>query len=185
MPATGGLTWGAEAAGLGNRMSSFLVRPRFSQTLELDPDSVRERILAHVAESGTRFEVKTFPDFICVRIPLEERKFWSPRLNLSLEPSADGRTVVHGIYGPNASFWSFYLYAGLITGSLALFSSILGFCQRKLGMTPWGLWVFGVSLAAGLALYLMAQIGQKFAAQQTFRLHQAYEAALGTSVAIH
>ena len=166
-------------------MSSFFVRPRFSQTLQLGPDSIRERILQQVAESGVGFEVKAFPDFICIRMPPEERRFWSPRLNLSLEPAADGRTVVHGIYGPNASFWSFYLYAGLIAGSLALFSCILGCCQCKLGITPWGLWVFAAAATAGLALYLMAQVGQKLAAQQTFRLHQAYEAALGTTVVVH
>lgn len=166
-------------------MSSFLVRPRFEQTLRIDPETIRERIDTHVSESGTDFEVKVFPEFICIRIPERERKFWSPRLNLSLETAAGGRTVVRGIYGPNAGFWSFYLYCGLIVASLALFSGILGFCQKSLGMTPWGLWIFGASLAAAAALYVMAQIGQKLAAQQTFRLHQAYEAALGTSVEIH
>lgn len=165
-------------------MSSFHVRPRFDQTLGIDAEAIRERLIGHVRDCGVAFEVKVFPDFICVRMPVADRKFWSPRLNLSLEPGADGRTVVHGIYGPNASFWSFYLYAGLITASLALFSGILGFCQKTLGMTPWGLWVFGVALAAGGGLYLMAQTGQKLAAQQTFRLHQAYEAALGTSVEV-
>lgn len=166
-------------------MSSFHFRPRFSHTLSIDPDAIHQRIVEHVRDSGTPFEVKVFPEFICIRIPEDERRFWSPRLNLSLEPGTDGRTVVHGIYGPNASFWSFYLYAGLIVGSLALFSCILGFCQKTLGMTPWGLWVFGITSATGLGLYLMAQIGQKLGAQQTFRLHQAYESALGTTVEIH
>jgi hypothetical protein len=166
-------------------MSSFSVRPRFRHTLSLDEAAIQERLLRHIQTSGTEFEVKVFPQFICLRIPEGERKFWTPRLTLSLEPGEGGRTVVHGIYGPNAEFWSFYLYSGLIVGSVALFSGILGLCQKSLDMNPWGLWIFGIAVAAGAGLYLVAQIGQKLAAQQTFRLHQAYEAALGTSVEVH
>jgi len=170
---------------MGDAMSSFHVRPRFHHTLSIDESSIHERLLSSIRASGTEFEVKVFPEFICVRIPEPERKFWSPRLTLSLEPSGDGKTVVHGMYGPNANFWGCYLYIGLIVGSVALFSGILGLCQQSLGMKAWGLWIFGGAVGAAGGLYLMAQIGQKLAEQQTIRLHQAYESALGTSVELH
>jgi hypothetical protein len=163
-------------------MSSFFVRPRFSQIIPMDEPTIQAQLIRKIRESGTDFEVKLFPEFICVRIPENERKFWSPRLTLSLEANPNGGTLVHGIYGPNAEFWSFYLYTGLIITSIALFSGILGVCQHSLGMNAWGLWVFSGSLGIALGLYLMAKVGQKLAAHQTFRLHQAYEAALGTSV---
>lgn len=161
-------------------MSSFRVRPRFTQAMPLRPDQARARLVDHASRPGTRCEVKTFPDFVCFRIPENERHFWSPRLNLSLNPGPDGGTLVHGTYGPNANVWSMFLYGYLLSGSLALFSGLFGFCQWSLGHRPWGLWIFGLTASLVAGLYLLAQIGQKLAAQQTFQLHQIFESAMGT-----
>lgn len=165
-------------------MSSFRMRPRFSHELEGSVEETRSYIVERIEESGADCEVKSFPGFICLRVPLEQRRLWSPRLNVSLEASGHGGTTAHGTYGPNASMWSLLLYFGLIVGSLGLFSSILGFCQWSLGMRPWGLWISGIMLGLILALYIAAQFGQKLGAQQTFRLHQIYESAVGRTVEI-
>ena len=165
-------------------MSSFRIRPRFSQTLDLGIDEARERIVGEVNAGDHRCEVKSFPGFICLRIPEEDRHFWSPRLNLSLNAAADGKTRIEGTYGPNANVWSLFLYGYLLTGSVGLFSGTLGFAQWLIGMLPWGLWIFGVMLAIGVGLYVLAQFGQKMGAQQTFRLHQIYETAMGRTVEI-
>lgn len=165
-------------------MSSFRIRPRFSQVIELAIDEARERIVREVNEGEHHCEVKSFPGFICLRIPEEERHFWSPRLNLSLDPAEDGKTRIEGTYGPNANVWSLFLYGYLLSGSVGLFSGTLGFAQWMIGMRPWGLWIFSVMLAVGIGLYLFAQFGQKMGAQQTFRLHQIFEAAMGRTVEI-
>lgn len=166
-------------------MSSFHIRPRFNQVMNLDAETVRKRLEDQVAQDGHRVELKSFPDFICLRIPEKDRHFWSPRLSLSLETTETGKTKIEGIYGPNGNVWSLYLYGYLIVGSLGLFSGILGFCQWKLGNLPWGLWIFGVMFFAAVTLYLVAQFGQKLGARQTFLLHQCYESAVGQTVEIH
>lgn len=97
----------------------------------------------------------------------------------------DGKTQLEGIYGPNANVWSLFLYDYLITGSLGLFSGILGFVQWNIGSTAWGLWIFRAILACAIGLYVMAQFGQKLGVTQTFRLHQTYESAMGRSPEIH
>lgn len=165
-------------------MSSFRLRPRFTQMLDLGVDAAREKIVGQVARDGARCEVKSFPGFVCLRIPEAERHCWSPRLNLSLEAEGAEQTRVEGIYGPNANMWAAMLYAYLIVGSLGVFSGILGGCQCKLGMTPWGLWIFSSMLVIAAGLYAMAQVGQKLGAQQTFLLHQIYESAVGQRVEI-
>ncbi len=165
-------------------MSSFLIRPRFNQTVDLDAEAVRKNLADQVMRDGDRVELKSFPDYLCLRIPEKDRHLWSPRLSLSLEAAGHGKTMIQGIYGPNGNVWSLYLYGYLIVGSLGLFSGILGFCQWKLGNHPWGLWLFGVMLIAAATLYLVAQFGQKLGARQTFLLHQCYESAVGQAVEI-
>jgi hypothetical protein len=165
-------------------MSSFHLRPTFADTIELDIEEARRQIVSQVGRDEARCEVKSFPGFICLRIPEQDRHFWSPRLNISLEPDDQGKTRVQGTYGPNANMWSSFLYGYLLVGSIGLFSGILGCCQQTLGMTPWGLWIFAVMLVLGIGMYVMAQLGQKLGARQTFLLHQIYEAAVGREVRI-
>ena len=165
-------------------MSSFRIRPQFSQLLDLGVEEARERIADRVEVEGGRCEVKSFPGFICLRIPEQDRHFWSPRLNLNLEPVEDGKTLVEGTYGPNANVWSLFLYGYLVSGSIGLFSGILGSCQWWIGHLPWGLWIFGTMVAVAVGLYVFAQFGQKLGARQTFLLHQIYESAMGATVEI-
>jgi hypothetical protein len=165
-------------------MSSFRIRPSFSQILDLGVEEARERIVDQVNREAERCEVKSFPGFICLRIPEQDRHFWSPRLNLSLDATEDGKTRVQGTYGPNANVWSLFLYGYLLSGSLGLFSGVLGFAQCMIGMWPWGLWIFGLMVAIAVGLYVFAQFGQKLGARQTFLLHRMYESAMGATVEI-
>jgi hypothetical protein len=171
-------------------MSSFRIRPRFSQTVDLEPDDIQARIVHYVTEgerrpAGSRVEVKNFPGYVTLRIPEEDQHFWSPLLNLSLDSGGDGRTVINGIYGPNANVWTIFLYGYLLIGSLTMFAGLLGISQWVVGVNAWGLIVFAVLAGSLLGLYLLAQFGQKLAARQTYLLHLTYESAMGRAVEIH
>lgn len=163
-------------------ISSFRVRPRFEDTLDLTPEKTRELFLQAFARHAPDFEVKAFPGYICLRIPAAERNFWSPRLTLSLDPTPQHTTRVEGIYGPNANLWSLFLFGYLIIGSLGVFSGILGWAQHLIGSNAWGLWVCAAMATLALMMYFTAQLGQKLGAGQTYRLHQAYETAIGRPV---
>ncbi len=167
-------------------MSSFHIRPRFHQEVESNPETFRDQLVSRLRQQGDRFEIKSFPDFVCLRIHERDRHFWSPRLNLSLEPGEEGKTVVHGIYGPNANVWSLMLFSYLIVGFLGIIAGVIAFSHWMIGSgQTWGYWLLGIAVAGLLSLYLVAQVGQKLGAQQTFLLHQTYEAAVGKPVDIH
>ncbi len=160
-------------------MSSFRIRPYFTQTVDLEIEALREQVARRINRDDARVEAKSFPGYLSLRIPEKDQHFWSPQLNLSLEPTEDGQTVINGIYGPNTNVWSMFLYSYLFVGSVGLFTGILGFVQWSLGNPAWGLWICSVMAAVAIALYILAQFGQKLAAWQTFLLHQEYEAAIG------
>lgn len=166
-------------------MSSFHIRPRFMQIVDLDIGTVQEKIVDHITRSQSRCEVKNFEGYITLRIPEEDHHFWSPQLTLSLYPTEDRKTRIQGIYGPNTSLWSLFFYGYMIAGSLGTFAGIFGFCLWMIAGETWGLWIFGGLLAVVTGLYLTAQLGQKLGAWQTFQLHQAYESAVGHAAEIH
>ncbi|WP_353565682.1 hypothetical protein [Haloferula sargassicola] len=165
-------------------MSSFGFRPHFSYLLPGAPAEEQQRLFDALCAAGGSFEVKSFPGFLCLRIPPSDRHFWSPRLHLSFEAGEAGKTCLEGIYGPNANVWSLFLYGYLLVGSAALFGGSFGWAQHALGKTPWGLWIFWAALAIAAGLYVLAQFGQKIGSQQTYRLHQLFEAALGDRIEV-
>lgn len=162
-------------------MSSFRIRPRFEHAVALSPEDIRGRLLQALAQQSPSIEVKSFPGFLCLRVPEKERTLWSPRLMLGIEPTADQTTRIEGVYGPNANLWSLFLFGYLIVGSIGIFSGILGWAQHVIGAYPWGLWICGTMAVLALTFYLVAQLGQKLGAWQTFQLHTAYESAMGVS----
>jgi len=167
-------------------MSSFHIRPRFRQVVDLDPTTAQDQFVSRFTDDDEgRFEVKSFPGFVSVRLPEEDRHFWSPRLHLSFEEGDSGKTLIRGMYGPNANVWSIFLYGYIIVGFLGLITAILGISQAMIGAYPWGFWGLGMAILAAAGLYLIAQTGQKLGAQQTFVLHRAYERAAEQPVKIH
>jgi len=161
-------------------LSSFRVRPRFEQIVNRSPADVRLQILDSLKQGSPDLVVKDFPGFIGIHLPDAERRHWSPRLFLSLDPTPDGGTRIEGIYGPEIEIWSVFLYGYIGTGMLGTFAGILGGAQLFIESYPWGFWVCSGMAFIALLLYLFAQLGQKLGAWQTFRLHQAYQTALSS-----
>ena len=162
--------------------TSFRIRPRFEEVLRDDPESLRSRIVESIGRQTDHFQVKTYPGFIGIHIDGEERRRWSPQLHLSIDAAPEGGTRVIGVYGPELEYWAMYLYGYIFCGLAGLFAGIVGVVQALLDQRPWGLWIVGGLLLVCGGLYLLAQLGQKFAADQTLLLHQAYRQATGAAV---
>jgi len=165
-------------------MSSFRVRPRFTHSLPLPPAEVEEQLSLVIGRDHEEIHLKRFPGYLTLRIRDESQHFWSPQLTLSLDPAEDESTTIQGIYGPRTHVWTLFLYGYLIVGTLGTFTGIFGIAQWVVGNRPWGLIPFGLFLAAGGGLYMLAQMGQKLAARQTYTLHLAYEGAVGDNAEI-
>lgn len=160
-------------------LSSFLVRPRFTEHVRPARAETKRQLLASLQqEPADTFELRPFSEFIGIHIAAKDRRYWSPRLFLSLEPEPDGSTRIEGTYGPEIEVWSVFLYGYLSTGLLGTLSGIYGGAQLFIEQEPWAFYGTGIMTVIALVLYLAAQLGQKLGAHQTYQLHGAYERAI-------
>lgn len=159
-------------------LSSFRVRPRFEQTVATPRGPTRDILVRGLATHAPHLVVKPFAGFIGIHIADRQRRYWSPRLFLSLYDTPEGGTRIEDVYGPEIEIWGVFLYGYIISGMLGTFSGILGGAQLLIGAQPWGFWIAAGMAVAALLLYLAAQLGQKLGAWQTIQLHQAYTAAI-------
>ena len=164
-------------------MSSFRIRPRFRQHVKDSFDDIKGRMKKGIEKNNNPYAVTYLPNQITLRILPEDRHFWSPQLNITLEEKDDG-TLIRGLYGPNPSIWAMFFFAYSALGVIILFAGMVVLSQVSLGMEAPLWWVIPVCAALIIIVYLIAQTGQKIGAREMFDLHHFYESILGEKVLI-
>jgi len=128
-------------------------------------------------------DIKVLNGHIVIRIPAHERHFWSPQLDLSIEEE-EGKTLIRGFYGPNPNTWALFTYGYVVLGILFTFAGIWGLSKWTLGKSAPEFWWLLVFSILALAMYIIAQFGQKIGAEQMYRLHFFYQRVIGERIRI-
>ena len=158
-------------------MHSRRLRPRFHLDLPFEGKEAIERLQVELDKPGCPCVgmVADLQLHFDLRMPKPERHLWSPALGGYFEDREEGGSTLHGLIGPNPSTWTAvaFSYLALFTGILFLLT--LGGVQIFLENNPWGLYTAGfLALLVGVN-WLIAQAGQKMAADQTALLRHFLE----------
>ncbi|MEM9328411.1 MAG: hypothetical protein AAGA85_22275 [Bacteroidota bacterium] len=164
-------------------MSSFRVRPRFKHLVKMPASEVESVIMSSIKEERYVYAEGFLQGHADLKIPVEERHYWSPQLHVSTEQTADG-TIIRGLYGPNPTVWGLFFFGYLTLGVLFFFAGFWGMTKLTLGHTANILWALPILAGLALTLYIIAQMGQKIGADQMYRLHYFYEGIFEDKVAI-
>lgn len=153
------------------------LRPRFTIDVRLGPDEVTaslERALAHESAGIEGFARDRHAQ---INIPVQEHHFWSPELQIEVEPHEGGARIL-GKIGPHSRVWTLFMMAH---GAIAIsggFDFLFGLSQWMLDQPATGLLALPVALALHAFVAGAAFIGQGLGADHTFRLRAFVEDAL-------
>lgn len=166
-------------------MSSFRVRPRFKITSEKTVEELNKLLI----EQKNRNEKETYiieqnSGLTVIKIPKNEQHFWSPELHLVFEEN-NNKTLIRGLYGPKPEIWSFFSFSYIGLAVFSFFALIFGLAQISLKLSAPILWLLPIFAGFAVLIYLIAQFGQKFGAEQTFRLHYFFEESINERIHIH
>lgn len=163
-------------------MTSYRIRPRFKQFSQQNIEEIGDEFKSTLNNNEDCVGQIAY-NLITLKIPQKDRHFWSPELSVSLEETEDG-TIIRGLYGPNPTVWTFFMFAYSCTGILALFTLMIASVNITLGRGYFYMIIFFVFLFLGLGIYLIAQFGQKMGVEQTFTLHHFFESVIHEKVHI-
>lgn len=167
-------------------MTSIRIRPRFQQHITNNPKALIQLFEPYLTTDEDDYIVSIIPEnHVLIKIGASEHHFWSPQLWLTFETESDNTTLLRGLYSPEPSVWTLFVFGYGILGILTLFISIIGFSQLNLDMPAPILWALPFLGLLALGIYITAQMGQKIGAQQTFQLHQFLETTLKQKISIH
>lgn len=164
-------------------MSSFRIKPRFKHYTDIKFEELEHSILENLNSCDFDCQYKYVSGYMLIQIPQKERSIWSPELNLAMD-TVDGKTVITGRYGPDSKTFTTILVIYIVLGLLTFFIGIYGSAQYSITKNAPILWLIPALLVVGLGVYITAQLGQKLAAGQMYRLHFFYEKVIGQKINI-
>ena len=138
----------------------------------LDDDSINEKKLQR---RTTRYH-------LILSYPQQHRHFWSPVVDLNIEPRPDKTSLVRVLIGPEPSIWTMFMFFYSIGGLAIMLGIVFGTSQYILGKGSWlfllipvGVLIIGFFYFAGLA-------GKSKAQDQMLELKSFVEEATGEAI---
>lgn len=168
-------------------MTSIRTRPRFRISSRQSLDEIKQKIKSHLdVHKGQGIIGQVFDIHCSFDIALKDRHFWSPHLNVNFDQDEETHeTIIRGRYGPAPTIWTVFMFGYTALGVSFTFAALYGLSQMALHQEADILWVLPPLLVAILTLWFFGQTGQKLGVEQTFRIHQFFEEAIGEQVHIH
>jgi hypothetical protein len=159
-------------------MSSFRVRPKFKIEIDKSVNELYGLINQSLQTTSLPIQGALSHTHGFIQVKESEKHYWSPQLSFSFEETNDLKTIVRGMYGPNQQVWLTFILGYSITGLGMFFLSIYGLSRYYLNLDSTILWIVPALFIIWVALWLMAQFGQKVGAEQTYLIHHFFEEAV-------
>lgn len=156
--------------------NEIILRPRFQDHLEDTATEVLERI----EKAGEKpILIKRLDDHLFISFNNAERHFWSPQLQLEILDEEEGGCKVYGLFGPNPTLWTFFMFLHFGVATLFIILGIWAYSSASLGK-PYGVLVGGMvaMLILWFAFYAFGRAGRAKGKPQMQELHRFYKRAL-------
>lgn len=141
--------------------NQVVLRPRFKMELDYNCSSVLERFIKAKGEQN-RFKISIVDEHMFIRLPGNERHFWSPQLHLEFSEVSENKCALSGFFGPNPTVWTMFIFFHVVVGTLFLANAMWFYSNFSLN-NPIGLHIgFAIGLVfVWVLLYVAGTIGKK------------------------
>ena len=112
--------------------NDIVLRPRFKFDVETDNETLLQAF-EDTKTSQSDFMVTRIDDHVFIRFPKKEQHFWSPQLHLEINEKDGKSATVHGLFGPNPSIWTMFMFFHFIVAGLFIAFGIWAYTNATLG----------------------------------------------------
>ncbi|MBO0343062.1 MAG: GTP-binding protein [Bacteroidota bacterium] len=150
--------------------NEIVLRPRFRVSLKANLEQL-ESIFDNA--SANPFLVKRLDEHIFVKFKKVETTFWTPQLHLELSSFEEGVSNIRGVFGPNPTLWTFFMFLHFGVGTVFIILGIFAYSNYSLGKDI-TLWLVGMFFLVVIwfALYAFGRMGKSKGKGQMEQLKQ-------------
>lgn len=162
--------------------NEIVLRPRFQFELPMAQQTVLGKF--EKAESKPIL-TKRIDEHIFIKFDKEKNHFWSPQLHLEIIEVDDGNCKLYGIFGPNPTLWTFFMFLHFGVATIFIILGVWAYSSASLNR-PYhlqlGLMVFMTVL--WFVLYAFGRLGKRKGKPQMHQLYQFVTQTLAIELGI-
>lgn len=151
--------------------NEIVLRPRF----KLNLDRTNEDALMtfeNAKKEQNEFIVSRIDDHVFIKIPKSKQHFWSPQLHLEIMEIEKDKCTVFGLFGPNPTVWTMFMFFHFIVAGLFLGFGIWAYSNWSLDNDyAIQLFVTLMMIVIWFALYFGGRIGKATGKEQMHLLN--------------
>ncbi len=150
--------------------NDIVLRPRFQFDV---PNSQEKALVAFEKALENPFLVKRIDEHVFIKFNAENNHLWSPQLHLEIDPIDEKNCRVHGVFGPNPTLWTFFMFLHFGVGMLFIVLSIWAYTSARLHK-PYTLQLvlMGFMIVLWFVLYFFGRTGKHKGKPQMRELYQ-------------
>jgi len=109
--------------------NKIILRPRFQLQIPKNKENVLSKF------EGLKqhpFLVKRLDDHVFIKFNQKEHHFWSPQLHLEIDEVDDISCKLYGVFGPNPTLWTFFMFVHFVVATLFIIIGIWAYSSASL-----------------------------------------------------
>lgn len=140
--------------------NEIVLRPRFKFEVPTN-NEILLKDFEQTKSKQKQFIVTRIDDHVFIKFPKTEQHFWSPQLHLEINDAGEEKAILHGLFGPNPTVWTLFMFLHFIVAGLFLGFGIWAYTNASLG-NSFAIQLFLTLLMVVLwfVLYLAGRLGR-------------------------
>ena len=152
-------------------INEVVLRPRF----KFERNQNNEELLSlfdKAKQAQSNFIVSRIDNHVFLKLPKQKQHFWSPQLHLEIDNVDENNSIIRGLFGPNPTVWTMFMFFHFIIAGLFLGFGVWGYTNWTL-KTDYALQLslMFVMILFWIVMYVVGQMGKKAGMDEMHLLH--------------
>ena len=151
--------------------NEIVLRPRFKIELERSNETALQ-IFEDKKKTQSEFIISRIDDHVFIKFKKEKQHFWSPQLHLEINEINESKSMLHGLFGPNPTVWTMFMFFHFIVAGLFIAFGIWAYTNWSLEADyTMQLFVVLLMIALWFTLYFIGRLGKSTGKEQMHILY--------------
>ena len=145
-----------------NQLNKLLLKPRFVIEHKESKNKILKKFKDAFELGSSNFRGKVVGSHIVIDVAKSDEHFWSPQLQIEIDNSEDGTSIINGLFGPKPTLWTLFMFIHFgIALAFAVFITMF-YTDRSLGKNYSLSLILTISMPILWVLfYIFGRLGKK------------------------
>ncbi len=141
--------------------NDIVLRPRFKVEIAESNDKAL-KAFEEIKKKQKDFVISRVDDHVFIRLPRNKQHFWSPQLHLEINEKDNNSSWLHGLYGPNPTVWTMFMFLHFLVAGLFMVFGIWAYTNWTLKDSyQLQLILMGLMVLLWFVLYAAGRLGKR------------------------